>query len=417
LALSGNTLFWTELNSGTNSNGAVFSLNTDGTGFRTLYNFTAFNWSSGDYMNSDGGWPRAGLILSGNILYGTTSLGGSSASGTIFKLNTDGTGFTNLYSFTGTSDGAEPMSTLVLSGNTLFGTTSAGGVFGQGTVFAVSADGTGFVTLHNFDGTSDGGSPEVGKLSLSGDTLYGTAADGGSDGGGTVFKVNTNGTGFTVLHSFTGKPDPAVRGGVATNADGAWPTEVVLSSSNILYGTTWNGGSWASGTIFKLNTDGTGFTNLHDFNCICDGGPYGGLIFSGNTLYGSADSVFKLNTDGSGFATLQYVPLGSGVSGLISSGNTLYGIVPRDPFVASAGMVFSLSFPPELTIRPNGPSVVMTWPTNYAGFDYSGFTLHSTTNLLSPVWTTNVSAPVVVNGQYTVTNPIYGTQQFFRLSE
>lgn len=58
------------------------------------------------------------------------------------------------------------------------------------------------------------------------------------------------------------------------------------------------------------------------------------------------------------------------------------------------------------------------WPTNYAGFDYSGYILQSTTNLgSSGVWTANSPAPVVVNGQKTVTNPISGTQQFFRLNQ
>jgi hypothetical protein len=61
--------------------------------------------------------------------------------------------------------------------------------------------------------------------------------------------------------------------------------------------------------------------------------------------------------------------------------------------------------------------VILTWPTNYAGFDYSGFKLESTTNLVSPIWTTNLPAPMIVNGQNTVTNPISGTQQFFRLSQ
>jgi hypothetical protein len=82
------------------------------------------------------------------------------------------------------------------------------------------------------------------------------------------------------------------------------------------------------------------------------------------------------------------------------------------------GTVFSLSLGsvsapvPTLTIFPSGANVVLTWPTNY-----TGFTLQSTTNLVSPVWTTNSPAPVIVNGQNTVTNPISGNQQFFRLSQ
>ena len=104
------------------------------------------------------------MILSGNTLYGTASAGGSSGNGTVFAVNTDGTGFTNLHSFTATSgsqaygtnsDGANPYGGLILSGNTLYGTARYGGSSGNGTVFAVNTDGTGFTNLHSFTATSD----------------------------------------------------------------------------------------------------------------------------------------------------------------------------------------------------------------------------------------------------------------------
>ncbi len=81
------------------------------------------------------------------------------------------------------------------------------------------------------------------------------------------------------------------------------------------------------------------------------------------------------------------------------------------------GTLFSLSFTPQLAIIPSNANLILAWPTNYAGFDYTGFVLQSTTNLASPVWVTNCPAPIVVNGQNTVTNPISGTQQFFRLAQ
>jgi uncharacterized repeat protein (TIGR03803 family) len=103
---------------------------------------------------------------------------------------------------------------------------------------------------------------------------------------------------------------------------------------------------------------------------------------------------------------------------LTLSGNTLYGTA-NGGGSSGDGTVFSLSFPPpQLTIIPSGSTMILTWPTNYAGFSYSGYALQSTTNLVSPaVWATNSSAPVVINGQNTVTNPFSGTQQFFRLSQ
>jgi hypothetical protein len=73
---------------------------------------------------------------------------------------------------------------------------------------------------------------------------------------------------------------------------------------------------------------------------------------------------------------------------------------------------------PQLVVSQSGAGVVLAWPTNTGGFDCSGYTLQSTTNLgASAVWVTNSVAPVVVNGQFTVTNPISGAQQFFRLSQ
>src|SRR5947207_6627827 len=115
--------------------------------FTTLHTFTAL--SNGDYgTNSDGVAPN-GLFLSGNTLYGTAKFSGPSDAGTVFKVNTDGTGFTILHSFTArsssspftNSDGAIPQAGLILSGNTLYGTAAAGGSGGDGTVFRVNTDG------------------------------------------------------------------------------------------------------------------------------------------------------------------------------------------------------------------------------------------------------------------------------------
>src|SRR6266446_1694376 len=116
--------------------------------FTILHSFTALNGNT----NSDGALPQTGLILSGNALYGTASYGGSSSNGAVFTVNTDGTGFTNLHSFAAlnnstNSDGAYPRDALILSGNTLYGTAYQGGTSGAGTVFKINTDGTGFTNL------------------------------------------------------------------------------------------------------------------------------------------------------------------------------------------------------------------------------------------------------------------------------
>src|SRR5438874_1969054 len=129
--------------------------------FTTLYSFTARIPYTNDvggvfYTNSDGSTPANGLILSGKTLYGTAAGGGSGGRGTVFAVKTDGTGFTNLHSFTEisppcpcpNSDGASPYAGLILSGDTLYGTAHRGGSSGYGTVFAVNTDGTSFATLY-----------------------------------------------------------------------------------------------------------------------------------------------------------------------------------------------------------------------------------------------------------------------------
>ena len=116
--------------------------------FTTLHSFTAGGYvSSGKYTNSDGGYPIAGLILSGNSLYGTTSYGGGSSRGTVFKVNTHGRSFMTLHTFSApdifsftNSDGAFPYAGLILSGNTLYGTAVGGGSSGNGTVFSLSLE-------------------------------------------------------------------------------------------------------------------------------------------------------------------------------------------------------------------------------------------------------------------------------------
>jgi len=293
--LSGNTLYGTAKGAGSSSNGTVFAINTDGTGFAILHSFSASETNSdGLGTNSDGAYPSAGLILSGGTLYGATEFGGSQAFGTVFAVNTDGTGFTNLHNFTNRSDGAEPYGGLILLGNTLYGTASYGGSSGNGTVFAVNTDGSDFAPLYAFSAldaatettNGDGASPS-GPLILSGNTLYGTADFGGAAGNGTVFAVNTDGTGFAILHTFSATETNS--DGLSFNGDGAYPNGGLILSGNTLYGTAQNGGSSGNGTVFAVNTDGTGFTTLYDFSGGSDGAlPAYGLILSGDTLYGTA---------------------------------------------------------------------------------------------------------------------------------
>ena len=434
LVLSGNTLYGTASaggNSGSyNGNGTLFAVNTDGTGFTNEYIFTAYP-PGFYYTNSDGSVPFAGLILSSNTLYGAAYDGGAFAGGTVFAVNTNGTSFTNLYSFTGGNDGGGPDAALVLSSNILYGTTSYGGGANNGTVFAININGTGFTNLFSFTNAISGSDP-AGVLILSGKTLYGTTS-GGNIGYGTVFAINTDGTDFMNLHTFTANSGfPSY-----TNSDGSNPNAGLVFSGKTLYGAASSGGRFGSGTLFAVNTNSSGFTNLYYFTATSgspltnsDGAnPRGSLIVSGSTLYGMAyngglfgsGTMFAVNTNGTGFTnpyTFTFNSVSPYTNGdgahpnaaLILSGNTLYGTAYSggNPSInVEYGTVFSISLgasAPTLNINPSGTNVILTWLA-------AGFTLQSTTNLDSPaVWTT-------VSGQNAVTNPISGTQKFYRLSQ
>jgi uncharacterized repeat protein (TIGR03803 family) len=277
-----------------------------------------------------------------------------------------------LHSFTGINDGSFPLAGLIFSNNTLYGTASQGGSTGHGTVFAFNLSSSIFSNLYSFSaltnvapfGNRDGANPE-GALVLSSNTLYGTAFRGGTGGNGSVFAIHIDGTGFTNLYSFT-VSDPSA----GTNSDGAGPEDALILSGNTLYGTAFRGGPANVGAVFAIHTDGSGFTNLYNFTGGSDGAnPYAGLLLSSNTLYGTAQSG------------------GAG-------GN---------------GTVFSLSLGsvnlPQLIIIRSGTNVVLTWPTNA-----TGFTLQSTTNLVSAIWSN-------ISGQFAVTNPITGAQRFYRLTQ
>lgn len=369
LALSGNVLYGTTYGGGIGGAGTVFAINADGSGFTNLHNFAAL---SGYYTNSDGVFPIAELVISGNTLYGTAQFGGSSGNGTVFAVKTDGTGFTNLHVFSATSDspsstnsdGAYPVAGLILSGDTLYGTANIGGIYGKGTVFAVKTDGTGFTNLHSFSSATDGANPSA-RLELSGNTLYGTTYRGGSFDAGTVFALNVASTEFTNLYNFTA-PSASFP---YTNSDGGYPRAGLILSGNILYGTAYYGGSYGKGTAFALNSDGTGFTNLHNFDGSSDGANPQNLIISGNNLYGT---------------TLQ--------------GNA-----------TGHGTVFSISLPPasapQLNIIPSGENVIVTWPAEPAGY--------------------NLQSAPTITGTFTnipgatspYTNLVAEPQRFFRLSQ
>jgi uncharacterized repeat protein (TIGR03803 family) len=428
LILSGNTLYGTTHTYGGGAgggSGSVFRMSTDGSGFTNLHTFSGFA--------PDGGGLYGDLVLSGSTMYGTAIFGGDLDHGCIFAIGTNGLGLTNIYSFSTNSastnlDGANPSAGLTLVGNLLYGTANGGGAYAGGTLFAVNTNGTGFTNLHDFSFPT--GNYPGKDLLLSGGTFYGALGSGGSSGVGTIFKINTNGTAYTNFYSFTSSSGPD-----RTNSDGAFPAcNLILLGTN-LYGTASEGGDLGGGTIFKIDTNGMDFIVLHAFettNGVAgtnSGGarPRSGLTLVSNLLYGTTSmggpfgggTVFKINTDGTGFTALYNFSatnaLGTNVNGfgtnidgthpvggLLYAGSTLYGTASEGGL--GYGTIFSLSTAPTLTIALSGTNAILTWPTNL-----SGFNLQSTTNLPpSGIWD-----PVA--GQYSVTNPITSKQKFYRL--
>jgi uncharacterized repeat protein (TIGR03803 family) len=417
LILSGNTLYGTTQYGGSSNVGTVFAINTDGTGFTLLHSFT----------EPDGANPHAVLALGTGVLYGTTSVGGSVGYGTVFQLKTDGTEFRTLYSFTNfiaQADGRYPQSGLILSEGTLYGVTHTGGAWGRGTVFSLRSDGTGFTVLYNFDGGllfgPIGGYNAMGDLLQVGNVLYGTTFNGGVAEDGIVYTLSTSGGNFGILHSFSGRYGPTL----ASNVEGAYPAAGLILFSNYLYGTAFGGGTYGAGTVFRMRTDGSNVMALHNFTGTNDGKwPQRTLTLSGDRLFGVADeggrfgggTVFTLRTDGTGFTNLYdfrgdndgYMP----ECALILSGDTLYGTTCWGGSLTN-GTVFSLALLPKLSVACFDTNIVLSWPMN------TDCKLESTTNLgPSAVWSTDLTTTINTNGQTTVTTPISGTQRFFRLRQ
>jgi uncharacterized repeat protein (TIGR03803 family) len=209
LVVSGNTLY------GANG-GEVFSLPTSGGAPTILASF------SGDPG------PMGGLILSGNTLYGTTEFGGPSgtespvfATGEVYSVPVTGGTPTVLASFSGT-DGAEPLAGLILSGNTLYGTTFAGGNMslstdgadafpGAGTVFSLPVTGGTPTVLVAFNDT-DGNGPAAGLIADAAGNLYGTTEYGGAGySSGTIFELSPT-VGAAAKLAFTQQPTNAFAG-------------------------------------------------------------------------------------------------------------------------------------------------------------------------------------------------------------
>lgn len=235
---------------------------------------------------TDGAKPAAGLVrdAAGN-LYGTTSAGGANGNGTVFKLAPPEKGGnwakSVLYSFGTGTDGSVPVAGVILRSDNLYGTTSAGGTYGYGTIFEL-VPGTPWTEkiLYSFQDTDDGGVPYAGLIAGKAGSFYGAATEGGTGGGGTIFKLTPSGDSWTLIVLYS-VPGWGISGSYRN---------VVLDASGNLYATTHCDGEYNAGTVYKLTPAGESWTNtvLYNFTGGSDGlYSFSNLVLVDGKLYGT----------------------------------------------------------------------------------------------------------------------------------
>jgi uncharacterized repeat protein (TIGR03803 family) len=301
--------------------------------------------SLASFVAPDGIHPQAGLIMDGSgNLYGTAENGGAFNDGTVFEVAHGSRAITALASLNGT-DGAHPQGALIMDGSgNLYGTAADGGASGDGTIFELPHGSGTITTLASFDG-ADGANPLAALLMDANGNLYGTTARGGADRNhGTVFELAAGSGTITTLASFDG-------------TDGAQPSgALIMDGRGNFYGTTSAGGPSAGGTVFELAQSSAKVTTLASFSSQDGTGPLGKLVMDGSgdlygTLYGDGfinlGVVFEV-VHGSGTATTLASFNGSdgdnpGADLVMDAGGNLYGTTVGGGPGRSNGTVFELA--------------------------------------------------------------------------
>lgn len=383
---------------------SIFKIKTDGS------NYTEIDLSdeidSEEYIGS--------FVVSGNSLYGTIERIVADGLGTrIFKINTDGTGFSTVYSSDGINDLSISANTLISfkdegflyrkmfrinpdgSGYSDYGINSVVKIITQESViygeaynntgdewniFKVNIDGSGYTILKSF---SNSESYPFHSLSISGTTLYGMSENN------EIFRINLDGTDFKQIQIDLNNQDvwcePTLIGekicGLAsenwinsflyqinisnyefskvfkfgTSSSGMLPECALIESGNFLYGSTYGGGSYGMGTIFRINKDGNNYTKLFEFQNPETGTfPVGQLTRIGNQLFGTTSGgwdqtdhggIFKINLDGSDYSIMHKFDMTNGAypnGSLVLHKGSLYGIT-NDGGIESHGVVFKIN--------------------------------------------------------------------------
>lgn len=338
------------------SRGTVFAVHTNA--FQSSYRV----------IRERGQTLRPGIALQNGMIYGTSSDGGVSEWGTLFMVKTNGDSFTVLKSFGG-EEGRGPNGRLLIVDNFLYGTTPSGGGYGYGTIYRVRTDGAAFEVVKTFgDEMKLGVRPSPG-LFFAGSHLYGATERGGSHDAGTIFQVERNGSGFSILQV------------LGEGNSGCYPVLRALSGS-ALYGTTawYEMGRGESGTIFSIRTDGSGFRTLRrvdeqgfqgaaQINALAVRGERLFGVTEGGGLYGQG-TLFMMNTDGSGYTVLKHFQGVDGArpSSLSLHGDMLLGTTAIGGFY-NYGVIFRvLLTPPRTALYPTAQTAEAGSAATFTGF-------------------------------------------------
>lgn len=325
--------------------GVVFKLQKDGSDYAVIHQFSD--------VNGEGRRPNAALVEGQDgTLYGTTSEGGDHFyTGTVFGLDKDGRNYRVLASMLQTvGDGfGGPHAPLVDGGDgALY---SANGT----AVFTVNQDGTGFRELHRFSYSGGDGRFPAPLVEGSDGALYGATATHKARGGGTIFAINKDGSGYRILHVIEGPGFEADESYFDSNT-----FALLEGRDGALYGTMKNTDDIGAAFVFRLNKDGTGFTKLHSFDYTGEAHDTLELIQgSDGALYGTVrDTIFRLNVDGTGYTAL--LTSESGPIGALTeaSDGMLYGIRLISGFLEGA-TVFRM--------KKDGSGLAALHPVQHAG--------------------------------------------------
>ncbi len=344
--------------------GAIFKLDSDRVTLTAVASFDAA---------VNGSAPRDGVMEASDLnLYGMTPGDGVSDFGTLFRLDTTSGELTTIVSFIG-DNGALPAGGLrQFSDGKLYGTTTEGGAIGFGTVFSVSIEDAALETLYSFS-NSEGASPSGGLIQTSSGAAYGTTANGGPGGLGTVFQL-LPGNAPTLVLAFTG-------------TTGAKPSGRLLEANDgNFYGTTMRGGTHGLGTVFRLTNDGL-ISTIASFDGAMGAVPSGGLVQGlGGDLYGTTEeggdwdegTAFRMTLDGTFVWSTSFdsfaeeAPSGATpVGGLTAtSGGDMYGTTLFGAGLGTVGSVFRLT-------SAGAIQTLVTFTGDNGAFPTSGVTLDS----------------------------------------